>query len=156
MIKSIRIRKQDTVEDCCWIWFLILQRPSRDKIKQREQSVLEKWGKDVSWRRTFIKLREHVQKRIKQAKRMQDSESSLRGQISLVSKYSRWSLKKQSTKTKEHFLSSKSGFIDRHKSNDRQGPKFSKKSVSRPCCKKSSTLTSFFPRSISYLAILVK
>ena len=36
--------------------------------------------------------------------------------------YSRWLLKKQSTKTKEHFSSSKSRFIDRYKSNNRQRP----------------------------------
>ena len=36
--------------------------------------------------------------------------------------YSRWLLKKQSTQIKEHFSSSTSGFIDRHKSNNRQWP----------------------------------
>ena len=33
----------------------------QDKIKQRERSVLEKWGKDVSCRRIFTKLRESAQ-----------------------------------------------------------------------------------------------
>ena len=36
--------------------------------------------------------------------------------------YCRWSLKKQSTKTRKHFSSSKSNFIGKRKSNDRQWP----------------------------------
>ena len=51
-IKSICKGKQDPIkfEDRCWIWFLILQQPSKIKSNE-EKELISKKG--VSWRQTF-------------------------------------------------------------------------------------------------------
>ena len=51
-------------EDCCnnlLNLFFDVSTIFQDKIKQRERSVLEKWGKDVFCGRLFTKLRESAQ-----------------------------------------------------------------------------------------------
>ena len=67
-------------------------------------------------------MRESSQKRIIQALRMHKSENSLRRQIFDCFTAVRLILKKQSTKTREHFSSNKSAFIGKHESKDRQRP----------------------------------
>ena len=49
---------EDPVE---FVFFFNFTTAIQDKIKQRERSVLEKWGTDVSRRRIFTKLRESMQ-----------------------------------------------------------------------------------------------
>ena len=130
-IKSKRNGKQDPVEDCCWIWFLILRcpsHPSKKKSNKREWSVLEKWGKDLSWRQIFT-ARVRAKAYHTSLAYAQDQKCFAAPNFRLF--YSCSSLKKQSKKTREHFSSNKSGFIGKHKSKDRQRPNWKENSTVR-------------------------
>ena len=112
-IKSIRTGREGPCRRLLLNLFFDFTTAFQDKIKQRERSVLEKWRKDVSCSRIFTKLRESEQKRSIQALRMHTGKNSLRRQTSLL--LLPLVTKKQSTKTKKNFSSSKSSFIGKRK-----------------------------------------
>ena len=91
--------KQDPVEDCCWIWCLILHRPSKIK-SNTENKVFRKNGVKTCPEDELSPSCERARKSVSTiAKILWGAKFRLF--------YSRSFLKKQSATTKEHFSSSK-------------------------------------------------
>ena len=119
-IKSIHNGREDPVEDCCEICFLTLQQPFKIK-SNKENDVFWKNGLKTCPAEEFSPSCEKAHNSVAYKLCVCTTVKILCGaKVHLF--HCRWLLKKRSTKIKKHFSSSKSNFIGKRKSNDRQWP----------------------------------
>ena len=119
-MKSVHEGREDPVEDCCSFCFLTIQQPFKIK-SYKENDVFWKNGVKTCPADEFLPSCEKARNSVAYQLCVCTTVKILCG-AKIRFFYCRWLLKKQSTKTKKHFFSSKLNFIGKRRSNDRQWP----------------------------------